>query len=157
MIGDVHEAKASLCEEPFHSDEILSYEDKYLSGGKGKKTGASKGMASVARKIPAEISDEMTEKIRNMAIKAFKVLDCCGVVRFDFMIDKDSDEFFINEVNTIPGSLSFYLWEPAGIPYNKMLDEIISLALKRVRDEKRVTFSFETNILNQASFSGVKK
>ncbi len=157
VIGDAEEARASLCEEPFHTDDILSYEDKYLSGGKSKKTGASKGMASVSRKIPADISDDMTQKIRDMAVKAFKVLDCCGVVRFDFMIDKDTGEFFINEVNTIPGSLSFYLWEPAGVSYTKMLDELIDLALKRSRNEKRVTFSFETNILNQASFKGVKK
>ena len=158
VVGDTEEARASLCEEPFHSDEILSYEDKYLSGGKGKKTGgASKGMASVARKIPADIPDEMTEKIREMAIRAFKALGCCGVVRFDFMIDRDRGEMFINEVNTIPGSLSFYLWEPAGMSYTELLDKIISLALKRARDEKRVTFSFETNILDQASFGGVKK
>lgn len=158
VVGDTEDAGASLCEEPFHSDEILSYEDKYLSGGKGKKTGgASKGMASVARKIPADIPDEMTKKIQEMAVRAFRALGCCGVVRFDFMIDKDSSEIFINEVNTIPGSLSFYLWEPAGVTYTELLDKIISLALKRTRDEKRVTFSFETNILDQASFGGVKK
>ncbi len=158
VVGDTEDASASLCEEPFHSDEILSYEDKYLSGGKGKKTGgASKGMASVARKIPADIPDEMTEKIRGLAVKAFKALGCCGVVRFDFMIDKDSGELYINEVNTIPGSLSFYLWEPTGMTYTELLDKIISLALKRARDEKRVTFSFETNILDQASLGGVKK
>ena len=157
VLGDADEAEASLCEEPFHSDEILSYKDKYMSGGKTSKSGgASKGMAGVARKIPAPIPDDTTEKIRELAVKAFQCLNCNGVVRFDFMIDKDSNELFLNEINTIPGSLSFYLWEPAGLPYGKLLDRLIELAMKRKRDEERVTFSFETNILNQSSLKGLK-
>ncbi|MCR5411142.1 MAG: D-alanine--D-alanine ligase [Lachnospiraceae bacterium] len=157
VLGDLDEAEASLCEEPFHSDEILSYEDKYMSGGKGSKNGgASKGMASVSRKIPAPISDELTERIRTLAVKAFQCLGCNGVVRFDFMIDKADGSLYLNEINTIPGSLSFYLWEPAGMPYGKLLDRLIELAMKRRRDEERVTFSFETNILSQSSLKGLK-
>lgn len=159
VLGDADEARASLCEEPFHSKDILSYEDKYLSGGKGKSgknSGASKGMASVSRKIPADLPDDMTKRIQELALKAFKVLNCNGVVRFDFMIDKDSNELFLNEINTIPGSLSFYLWEPTGLSYTAMLDRLIDLAVKRSRDNERVTFSFETNILDQASLGGLK-
>ncbi len=158
VVGDMESAKASMCEEPFHSKDILSYEDKYLSGGKGSKgSGASKGMASVQRKIPADIPEEMSERIRELSVKAFKVLNCNGVVRFDFIIDKDSDELYLNEINTIPGSLSFYLWEPGGTPYKELLDNLIELAVKRSRDDRKVTFSFETNILDQASFAGTKK
>lgn len=157
VLGDIDEAEASLCEEPFHSDEILSYEDKYMSGGKTSKNGgASKGMVSVDRKIPAPIPDEMTKRIQELAVRAFQCLNCNGVVRFDFMIDEDSGELYLNEINTIPGSLSFYLWEPAGLPYDKLLDRLIELAMKRRRDEERVTFSFETNILNQSSLKGLK-
>ncbi len=159
VLGDADEAKASLCEEPFHTKDILSYEDKYLSGGKGKgskSSGASKGMASVSRKIPADISPDMTEKVRSLSLKAFKVLNCNGVVRFDFMIDRDNSELYLNEINTIPGSLSFYLWEPTGMSYTAMLDRLIELGIKRARDNERVTFSFETNILNQASLGGLK-
>lgn len=157
VLGDMDEAEASLCEEPFHSDEILSYEDKYMSGGKGSKTGgASKGMASVSRKIPAPISDEMTKKIQELAVRAFQCLGCNGVVRFDFMIDKSDGSLYLNEINTIPGSLSFYLWEPTGMSYGKMLDRLVDLAVKRRRDEDRVIFSFETNILNQSSLKGLK-
>ena len=157
VLGDMDEAEASLCEEPYHTDEILSYEDKYMSGGKISKTGgASKGMASVSRTIPAPISDEMTERIRLLAVKAFKSLGCNGVVRFDFMIDKADGNLYLNEINTIPGSLSFYLWEPTGVSYSKLLDRLIELAIKRRRDENRVTFSFETNILNQSSLKGLK-
>lgn len=157
VLGDIDEAEASLCEEPFHSDEILSYKDKYMSGGKISKTGgASEGMAGVARKIPAPISDELTDRIQKLAVRAFQCLNCNGVVRFDFMIDKDNEELYLNEINTIPGSLSFYLWEPAGVSYGSLLDRLIELAMKRKRDEERVTFSFETNILNQSSLKGLK-
>ncbi len=155
VLGDRDEAEASLCEEPFHSKDILSYEDKYMSGGKGSGR-ASKGMVSVSRKIPAMISDQMTEQIQTLAKKAFRALNCCGVVRFDFMIDKDTDELYLNEINTIPGSLSFYLWEPTGMSYRSLLDKMIGLAQKRQRDTGRITWSFDTNILNQASINGLK-
>ena len=156
VVGDMDEAEASLIEEPYHSDEILSYKDKYMSGGGNKNGGASKGMASVSRKIPAPISGEMTKRVQDLAIRAFTCLGCNGVVRFDFMIDKADGSLYLNEINTIPGSLSFYLWEPAGLPYGKLLDRLIDLAIKRRRDEERVTFSFETNILNQSSLKGLK-
>ncbi|MBQ7584194.1 MAG: D-alanine--D-alanine ligase, partial [Lachnospiraceae bacterium] len=102
------------------------------------------------------IPEEMTKRIQELAIRAFQCLNCNGVVRFDFMIDGDSGELFLNEINTIPGSLSFYLWEPAGMSYTKLLDRLIELAIKRKRDEERVTFSFETNILNSSSLKGLK-
>ena len=151
VCGDTAKAEASECEAPAKADEILSYEDKYLSGGGGKKggkTGGSKGMASLSRKIPADISPERREEIRRLAVKAFQVLGCNGVSRIDFMIDQDEDKVYLNEINTIPGSLSFYLWEPLGVPYRELLDRMIELALKRKREEDSVTFSFESNILN---------
>lgn len=157
VLGDIDGAETSLCEEPYHTDEILSYKDKYMSGGKTAKTaGTSKGMAGIARRIPAPIPDDMTGKIQELALKAFLCLNCSGVVRFDFMIDGDTGELYLNEINTIPGSLSFYLWEPSGMPYSRLLDRLIELAMKRKRDDDRITFSFETNILNQSSLKGLK-
>ena len=152
VLGDENEAIASECEEPLHSDDILSYEDKYLNNAKG----GSKGMASVSRKIPAELSAEKREEIQNMAIKAFQCLGCNGVSRIDFMIDRDTDRLYLNEINTIPGSLAFYLWEPVGIKYPELLDRMIQLAMKREREEKSLTFTFDTNILNQQTLSGAK-
>ncbi len=163
VCGDVDEAYASECEQPAKVDEILSYKDKYLQGGGSKKTGGAKtgaktggaksgsskgGMASLARKIPADISPERREEIRSMAVKAFKILGCNGVSRIDFMIDGETDKVYLNEINTIPGSLSFYLWEPVGVPYTKLLDRMIELALKRKREEDSIVFSFESNILS---------
>lgn len=153
VLGDENEAEASECEEPMHTKDILSYEDKYVSNAKGS---GSKGMASVARKIPAELSPEKREEIRSMAVKAFQALGCNGVSRIDFMIDEDDGKLYFNEINTIPGSLAFYLWEPIGVPYKVLLDRMIQLALKRVRTEGNLTFTFDTNILNSASFGGSK-
>ena len=153
VLGDENEAIASECEEPMHTKDILSYEDKYVSNAKGS---GSKGMASVARKIPAELSPEKREEVRALAVKSFRVLGCNGVSRIDFMIDEDTGKLYFNEINTIPGSLAFYLWEPVGIPYKELLDRMIQLALKRVRLEESLTFTFDTNILNNAGFGGAK-
>ena len=154
VLGDENEAEASECEEPLHSKDILSYEDKYMSGG-SKKTGGSKGMAGVSRKIPAEISNEKREEIRNLAVESFKKLGCHGVARIDFMIDEENGKLYFNEINTIPGSLAFYLFEAIGIEYRELLDRMIALALKRIREEKSISYSFSTNILSSAqSFGG---
>lgn len=153
VLGDENEAEASECEEPMHTEDILSYEDKYVSNAKGS---GQKGMASVARKIPAEIPDERREEVRELAVRSFKALGCNGVSRIDFMIDEESDKLYFNEINTIPGSLSFYLWEPLGVPYKELLTRMVELALKRNRTEKNLTFTFDTNILNSASFGGNK-
>ncbi len=153
VLGDENEAIASECEEPLHTKDILSYEDKYVSNAKGS---GSKGMASVSRKIPAELTPEKREEVREMAVKSFKALGCNGVSRIDFMIDEENGKLYFNEINTIPGSLAFYLWEPVGVPYKELLDRMIGLALKRARTESNLTFTFDTNILNSASFGGAK-
>lgn len=156
VLGDENEASASECEEPLTSGEILSYEDKYVNGGgkKGSAKGGSgskgAGMANLSRKIPAELSPEKREEIRELAVKSFKALGCCGVSRIDFMIDEEEDKLYFNEINPIPGSLSFYLWEPVGVPYRELLNRMIQLALKRARIEDSLTFTFDTNILANA-------
>lgn len=157
VLGDCDDAKASECEEPVNSDKILSYEDKYISGSKGgSKNGGSKGMASLKRKIPADITPEQREYIRELAVKGFKCLGCNGVVRIDFMMDQKTGEIFLNEINTIPGSLSFYLWEPLGVSYPELLDEMIALALKRNREQSEISYAFDTNVLEGMSFGGAK-
>lgn len=153
VLGDENEAIASECEEPLHTKDILSYEDKYVSNAKGS---GAKGMASVSRKIPAELTPEKRQEVRDLAVRAFQALGCNGVSRIDFMIDEDNGKLYFNEINTIPGSLAFYLWEPIGVPYKELLDRMIGLALKRERTEKNLTFTFDTNILNQSSFGGQK-
>ena len=151
VLGNYEYQEASLLEEVMGVDEFLSYRDKYLGGS--KKT-SSKGMAATNRILPARLDEKMTSEIREISKNAFKVLNACGVIRIDYLIDKKSKKVYINETNTIPGSLSFYLWEATNKPYKVLLDDMISLAIKTYKRKKRKVFSFETNILS--NFNGLK-
>lgn len=182
VIGNYESAKASECESPIKMDRILSYRDKYLGNGtkgakgiKGCKSAEVKGCKSVGVKgsknasfggtmgsdnsnpsleLPAKISAEQKKTIQELAVQTFQALGCNGVIRIDFIIDQSNDKIFVNEVNTIPGSLSFHLWRETGLDYTEELNQIIALGIKRAREEKNLTFSFETNIL--ANFNGAK-
>lgn len=153
VVGDSESAEASVCEEPVQAsdEEILSYGQKYLGGSKG-----SKGMASLKRKIPADITPEQDEFIRKTAVDAFRYLGCNGVTRIDFMIDMATSKVYINEINTIPGSLAFYLWENKGVKYTELLERLIQLALKRYRMGEKINYSFDTNILAMGGKFGAK-
>ncbi len=153
VLGDHESVLASICEEPVNSDEILSFNDKYVSGDKNSK---SSGMASLKRKIPADISIETEETIKELAKNAFMSLGFNGVVRVDFIIDKDTDNIYINEFNSIPGSLAFYLWEKTDIKYPELLDRLIKLALKRQRLQDSLTYTFDSNVLSQSKGFGSK-
>lgn len=153
VLGDYEEAIPSVCEEPVvQSDKILSYNEKYVS-----KSG-SKGMATLKRRIPADISAEMTADIQRMAVKGFRGTDCSGVARLDFMIDMDTTQVYVNEINTIPGSLSFYLWEASGISFTELINRIVKLAQKKHREKNNLNFSFDQNIfsLKGAKLGGKK-
>lgn len=157
VLGDQIEAVASECEEPFGSDEILSYNDKYMSGkgSKSSKMGGTKtssdsknqGMAALDRKIPADITPERKKEIQDLAIKTFKTLGCSGVSRIDFMIDQNTDELYVNEINTIPGALSFYLWQATDLEFDKEIDKLVELAFKRKRQREDRIYSYDENIL----------
>ena len=154
VIGNYESAEVSVLEEVMGVDEFLSYRDKYLGGS--KKTG-SKGMASTNRIVPARIDEKMTLEVQELAKKVFKVLNLNGVCRIDFLIDKKTNKIYVNEPNTIPGSLSFYLWEKCDKPYEQLLDEIISLGLRRYKAESKKVRSFESNILsNYGGTKGIK-
>ncbi len=147
VLGNYENAIASECEEPVLGEGILSYEEKYLS--KGNQT---KGMSSLKRKLPADISETMKKEIQEMAIKTFNVLGCSGVSRIDFILE--GKKIYVNEINTIPGSLSFYLWQETGIDYPELLDRLIKIALKEQKEHQKIMSSFETNILsNMNSFN----
>ncbi|MBQ7661625.1 MAG: D-alanine--D-alanine ligase [Clostridia bacterium] len=155
VLGDRFEAEASECEEPVKGDDFLTFEEKYMSGAK-KTGGPSKGMASVRREIPANLTPARREEIRALAVKAFKALGCCGVARIDFMIDGEEDKVYLNEINTIPGSLAFYLWEPLGVKYPQLIDRMIALAWKRQRARRGRTYSFESSVLSGVKLGGAK-
>ena len=147
VLGDANhgiDPRASVCEEPVGQDEVLSYADKYQSG-------SHKGMSGARRVIPAELSPEMTSRLQGLAADAFRALGCAGVVRVDFLLD-GGETPYINELNTLPGSMAFYLWEKTGLPFAKLLDELVSLAFARHRGRAALTFTQNTNLLATAHF-----
>ena len=154
VFGNYSHQETSVIEEVTSDEELLTFADKYISGG--KKKGPSKGMASASRIIPARISKELEEKIKETSKSAFKALNLSGVCRIDYLIDKKTNKFYINEPNTIPGSLAFYLWEPAGKKYMDLLDEMITLAIKDYKNRARKIYSFESNILSNYGIKGAK-
>ena len=141
VLGDADDHQSSVCEEPIKTGDFLSYEDKYMGGSK-----STKGMQASDKKIPADLPVEMSEEIRRIAGETFRVLSCHGVSRVDVMVDKKDNSIYVNEINTIPGSLSFYLWEATGISFEKLMDKLVELALKRKRDTERKTFTYDQNI-----------
>lgn len=155
VLGDQQSARASVCEEPLNATDILTYADKYQSGGKSK-SGGSKGMQSLSRQVPAPISPELTQRIQQLAVDAFRAINASGCSRVDFLMDNETQQVWINEVNTIPGSLAFYLWEASGLSFPALLDEMISLALRRTREQAMLHRSFDTNLLQTASLGGSK-
>lgn len=142
-----HDLECSVCEEVFHEgSEFLDFKDKYLPRGKaGLTSGKSEGMASADRVIPAKISDSLTKKIQATGKLIFNLLDCAGLVRLDFLV-KGSEVYCI-EINTIPGSLSFYLWDKSGYPYPKLLDHLIRLALAKHEEVRKNVTDFASPIL----------
>lgn len=147
VLGDYEEALPSIIEEVGKTSEILSYADKYMNQ-------ASKGMSGSARIIPANITEETRLKVQELAVKTFLELGASGVSRIDFLIDTVTEEIYINEINTIPGSLSFYLWEPSGKTFTELTSRLIQLALKRARERENLTFSIDTNLLSMHSKGG---
>lgn len=156
VIGNYENQKVSEIEEVLSANKFLTYTDKYIGNGKnGKIKGAtkaatkstSKGMASANRKIPAEIDEKMRKEIEDIAMKAFKVLGSSGNSRIDFLIDEENNKVYINEINSIPGSLAFYLWDAKNINFSQVLDDMINIGIKDYKKRTSKTHSFETNIL----------
>lgn len=155
VVGNYEHQKLSEIEEVISGNKFLTYEDKYIGGSKGKLKGcaktpiktSSKGMVSANRKLPADISKKLREEVEEVAIKAFKSLGSSGVCRIDFLIDEKEKKVYINEINSIPGSLAFYLWEAKGVKFTELLDDVINIGIKDYKKRISKTHSFETNIL----------
>lgn len=153
ILGDCDDYQASVLEEPIKTKEILSYTDKYMGGSKG-----TEGMQASQKKIPADLPEDMTKEIQRLAGETFRVLSCHGVSRVDVIVDRATGKIYVNEINTIPGSLSFYLWEATGISFPALMDRLVALAVKRKTREGQKTTSFSQNIfaLGGGTKGGVK-
>ncbi|MCE5343611.1 MAG: D-alanine--D-alanine ligase [Eubacteriales bacterium] len=149
VLGYGGEARASEIEMPVTGGDLLSFMDKYLQG-----SSSAKGMASLKRVLPAPIEPELRERIRTLSVDIFKNMDCKGVVRIDYMYDTASGELYITEINTIPGSLAFYLWEPCQLPYARLIDEMVACALKAHEEKNDSNYAFTSDILSNLEHNG---
>lgn len=163
VMGNYEHQKVSEIEEVLSANKFLTFTDKYIGGSKGKLKGAkggvktSKGMASTNRKLPADISKDLRSQVEENAVKAFKALGTSGNSRIDFLIDEKSNKVYVNEINSIPGSLAFYLWDAKDIDFTSVLDEMINIGIKDYKKRISKTHSFDSNILQGfAANGGVK-
>ncbi len=149
VLGNAVDARPSVVEQPVINKDFLDFEEKYL------RNDVSKGMKSLDRKIPADISDEMTKRIKDMSVEIFKALDLKGVVRIDYIIDQSDGNLYVNEVNTIPGSFAYYLWEPCGVSFSELIDRLVFVAEQQSREKKKSDFAYNSKVLQKIA-SGAK-
>ena len=149
--GYGEDVRASVCEMPVPSsnDTFLDFWQKYLRNASTKGED-SRGMKSLSRVVPAPIGDELTGRIQTMTCDIFKLLDCCGTVRVDFILDQN-DMLFVNEPNTIPGSLAFYLWKASGLDFPKLIEKMVEDALRAHTDKNSSVFAYDSSILKKVA------
>lgn len=142
---------ASMCEEVKSIKGFLDYESKYKT--RPNKEQIVKKFGHI---IPAKISNDKSKEIQELAIKAFKAIDCKGIARIDFLMDNSSEKIYVNEINTMPGAISFYLWEATGIPFPNLIDNLINLAIEIYEDKNKNITSINTDVLLQ-DLRGIKR
>ncbi len=147
VLGYNGEAQASEIEMPITSGDLLTFLDKY-------GTGSTKGMASLKRVLPAPIEPELRKEIQSLSIQIFNAMDCKGVVRIDYMFSPEDDKLFITEINTSPGSLAFYLWEPCALPYSGLIDKMVECAMQAKEDKDNSNFAYTSDILKDIHLGG---
>lgn len=150
VLSTINGYEVSVCEMPKGSADLLSFDDKYLSDL------GTKGMASADRIIPAPIDDTLKEKIQSFTLKIAQELDLGGVARLDFLMNAETLEIYFNEVNTIPGSFSFYLWKHNNKNFAQLLQDCIADGLKRHQQKTGRVRHYATNLLSKRASTGLK-
>jgi D-alanine-D-alanine ligase len=148
VMGNGDNIRASVLEQPVSFETFLTYDDKYLRGGEGMK--------SAERIIPAPISAELTQQIQMYAVEAFKAIDGRGTARIDFLVKPDKGEIYLNELNTMPGSLAFYLWQEIGMSARDVVYQLVELAKDAQADKRRSTYNYQTNLITLTTARGLK-
>lgn len=144
MIGnDVVEFAA--VERPMNKAEFFDFNDKYLAGG--KKTG---GVNSQYSEIPANIGAELTDRVKALGERTYKILGCSGIARVDFLIDSFTNTIYVNEVNTLPGSLYSHNWRKTGLSNVDLINKLISFAEQRFAENQKTTLTFNSTILQKS-------
>ncbi len=148
VMGSENSIQASVLEQPISADQFLTYEEKYMRGGDGMK--------SADRVIPAPIGDELTARIKALAIQGFRAIEGRGTARIDFLLQPEDDKVFLNEINTMPGSLALYLWQEEGMSARDVVHKLVELAKDAHAEKRRTTYDYRTNLVAHAASRGIK-
>jgi D-alanine-D-alanine ligase len=148
VLGADQDLKASVLEQPISWEQFLTYEEKYLRG--------QEGMKSAQRLMPAPLPPQLTADIQQLAIEAFRAIDGRGTARIDFLVRPEQNEVYLNEINTMPGSLAFYLWQESGLSASEVVDRLVSLAREAYADKRRSTYNYQTNLIALTAARGLK-
>ena len=148
VMGSGYDVEASVLEKPVSFNEFLSFEEKYLQGGGGMK--------SAEREIPAPISDELAQQIQTYAVNAFQAIEGTGIARMDFLVNEASGDIYLNEINTMPGSLSFYLWRESKMTPRAVVERLLELAQQANQQKHRNMYDYQTNLVALTAERGLK-
>lgn len=155
VLGSEHPI-ASILEKPMKKEEFLSFRDKYMQGE------PTSGMEGAKRELPARLAEDLTVQVKDLAVRTFQALGCAGVARIDFLIELDHGNVYVNEINTLPGSISFYLWDHEENGANRLsppmlVQKLIEVALETFREKQRTRFHSDYKLLDNIDWFGLKK
>lgn len=151
VLGNEYRQEVSDIEEVLKTDDILSFENKYL------QEKSLKGIENTKRILPAHLNETVKKQIEEIAVKTFSLLDCKGVIRFDFLINTNTNQIFLNEFNTIPGSLANYLWKTKKYSFKTLLNKIYDYCCESFEKEKLKVKNFSSSVLlNVVDDGGLK-
>jgi D-alanine-D-alanine ligase len=148
VMGNTPDIRASMLEQPVSWDQFLTFEEKYTRG--------SEGMKSAERVIPAPLNEELTEKIKNYAVQVFRAIEGRGTARIDFLVKPEQGEVYVNEINTMPGSLGFYLWQEEGLSPGQVVHQLVELARDAHAEKRKNTYDYQTSLVELTSQRGLK-
>jgi len=149
VIGDERAVTTSVLEQPVSYEEFLTFEEKYVRGG-------GEGMKNAERIIPAPLSPTLTAEVQRIAHAAFRAIDGRGTARIDFLVRPLTSEVILNEINTLPGSLAFYLWQEDGLGPRQTVDKLVTLARDINATKRRSTFNYRTNLIGLTAQRGLQ-
>lgn len=148
VMGYGDDIQTSVLEQPLSWADFLAFEDKYLRGGDGMK--------SADRIIPAPISDSLTAAIQQASRDAYQAVDGRGICRIDFLVEPETETFYLNEINSLPGSLALYLWQETGMSAADVVHKLVELAQDAYADKRRNVYDYKTNLVDMAAGRGLK-
>jgi D-alanine-D-alanine ligase len=148
------EPRTAECERPLNKSELFGFEEKYLRGGKKVQ---QEGVNANYSEIPARIGEELTAKIKDLGMRVYTTLGCSGIARVDFLVDSKTNAIYVNEVNTLPGSLYHHNWKKAGVSNMDLVTSLVKLAEERFAAQQGTVYTFASDILSKVGGPKVQR